>query len=57
MEEGYTAKCKICGRAYVIYSFYAGDQSACPQCRDEARRAVKREDTPEQIRRRKEHYQ
>lgn len=34
----YTEKCRICGELYIIYSFYAGDQSACPECRAKARR-------------------
>lgn len=33
-----TIKCPICGRPYVVYSHYAGDQSACPACRAEARK-------------------
>ena len=28
-----TAQCPICGRPYKVYSHYAGDQSACGQCR------------------------
>lgn len=32
-----TVKCPICGRPYVVYPMCVGDQSACPQCRDEAR--------------------
>jgi len=32
-----TVKCPICGRPYVFYPYYAGDQSACPKCRREAR--------------------
>lgn len=32
-----TVKCPICGKPYVIYSMYAGDQSACQECRDNAR--------------------
>lgn len=27
-----TIKCKICGQPYKVYSFYAGDQSACKTC-------------------------
>ena len=36
MEQ--TLKCPICGKHYVGYSHYAGDQSACPKCREEARK-------------------
>ena len=32
-----TVKCGICGKPYVFHSHYAGDQSACPACRGEAR--------------------
>jgi len=32
-----TVKCPHCGKLYVVYSFYVGDQSACPICRNEAR--------------------
>jgi hypothetical protein len=32
-----TIKCPICGEPYVFYAFYAGDQSACPDCRNKAR--------------------
>ena len=35
MEQ--TVKCRICGEPYVVYSHYAGDQSACPDCRAKAR--------------------
>ena len=31
-----TVKCPICGRPYKVVPFYAGDQSACPKCVDEA---------------------
>ena len=33
-----TIKCPICNRPYVFYAYMAGDQSACPACRDEARK-------------------
>jgi endogenous inhibitor of DNA gyrase (YacG/DUF329 family) len=33
-----TVKCPICGKPYVIYDMYSGDQSACPACRAEARK-------------------
>lgn len=32
-----TIKCPICAKPYVVYSHFAGDQSACPSCRREAR--------------------
>lgn len=32
-----TVKCPICARPYVVYMHYAGDQSACPSCRQKAR--------------------
>lgn len=47
-----TIKCPICGRAYKVYMHYAGDQSACPACRQEAKEAAIRPDTDEQRRRR-----
>lgn len=50
MEQ--TIKCPICGKPYVVYSMYAGDQSACPACRAEARRALQRESTPLEEKRR-----
>jgi hypothetical protein len=31
-----TVKCPICGKPYKTYSYYAGDQSACPKCVREA---------------------
>lgn len=36
-EQKQMVKCDICGKPYVSYSHYAGDQSACPECRAEAR--------------------
>lgn len=36
-----TVKCPICGEPYVFYSHYAGDQSACPECRAKAQRRIK----------------
>ena len=32
MSEEKTVKCPICGEPYKAYPFYAGDQSACPDC-------------------------
>lgn len=31
-----TAKCPMCGKPYVVYSHYAGDQSVCSDCRDQS---------------------
>lgn len=36
-----TIACRICGKPYVFYAFYAGDQSACPSCRAAAQAEVK----------------
>lgn len=33
-----TVKCPICGKPYKVYNAYYGDQSACPKCREEARK-------------------
>ncbi len=33
-----TIKCNICGKPYVFHPYYAGDQSACPKCSEEARK-------------------
>ncbi len=35
MEEK-TVGCPICHKPYKMYSHYAGDQSACPKCRNKA---------------------
>jgi len=35
-----TVKCPICGKPYKVSPFYAGDQSACPDCQMKARRKV-----------------
>jgi hypothetical protein len=32
-----TVQCPICKEPYVIYPYYAGDQSACEKCRTKAR--------------------
>ena len=32
-----TIKCPICGEPYIFYAFYAGDQTACPKCRQKAK--------------------
>jgi len=52
-----TRKCPICDRAYLVFPMYAGDQSACADCRAEARKAVVRPDTIEQAERRRRHFQ
>ena len=33
-----TVKCPICEKPYKVFPNYAGDQSACPKCRQEAER-------------------
>lgn len=38
MSEEKTVKCPICEEPYKVYPFYAGDQSACPDCRAKAER-------------------
>lgn len=38
MTTEQTIKCPICGKPYVFYAYLTGDQSACPECRAEARR-------------------
>jgi hypothetical protein len=30
--EGATRKCPICGDPYKVMPYFAGDQSACPDC-------------------------
>lgn len=40
-----TIACPICGEPYVFYPFFAGDQSACPDCRGKARSGGKTTDT------------
>ena len=37
MVDSTTVKCKICGKPYAIYMFYAGDQSCCESCRMKAK--------------------
>ena len=37
MSSEMAVKCPICGSPYRPYSHYAGDQSACPDCRARAR--------------------
>ena len=38
MSEKQTVECPICGKPYVFYPFYYGDQSVCPACQSEARK-------------------
>jgi hypothetical protein len=33
----HTIKCPICEKPYKVYSHFAGDQSACSKCQQEAR--------------------
>lgn len=35
MSEERTIKCPICGKPYLFYPYYHGDQSVCPACRIE----------------------
>jgi endogenous inhibitor of DNA gyrase (YacG/DUF329 family) len=32
-----TVRCPLCSEPYVFMGHYAGDQSACPDCREKAR--------------------
>jgi len=41
MSEEQTVKCPICGEPYVVISYMVGDQSACPKCREKARKKMK----------------
>ena len=43
MSEEQTVKCPICGEPYKVYMFYAGDQSAFPDCVRKAADKIKRE--------------
>ena len=56
MNTEQTVKCKICGKPYKFYMFYAGDQSACPACRREAEDAINRPSSPEETDRRKKYF-
>lgn len=40
-----TIKCPICGQPYHFYSHYAGDQSACNDCRVKAKEQLANKDT------------
>ena len=40
MEQ--TVKCPICGDPYKVYPYFAGDQSACPDCRAKAEKKMGR---------------
>lgn len=37
-----TLKCRFCGKLYVFYEYFAGDQSCCPECRAKAKGGGKR---------------
>lgn len=54
--SGKTIKCPICGKPYVVFPMYAGDQSACPECRTEARKAVGRKSTPQEKENRRRYF-
>lgn len=51
-----TTGCRVCGKPYKIYSMMVGDQSACPDCRRAAERAVRRDSNEQEHRRRREFY-
>ncbi len=36
-----TKQCPICGISYKVYAWFAGDQSACPDCIRKAERSAK----------------
>lgn len=40
-----TVKCPICGTPYLFYPHYAGDQSACPRCREKAKENIVKPDS------------
>ena len=44
-------KCHICGKLYITYMFYVGDQSACPKCRQQAKQNTWTSDEQVSIRR------
>ena len=39
-----TIRCPLCSHPYVVYGYYAGDQSACPPCRSAARQLMRAQD-------------
>lgn len=45
--------CPVCGKPYVLYSHYCGDQSKCRECLAAEKKAVERPSTPEEIERRR----
>jgi len=49
MSSERTAKCPVCGEPYKVYSHMAGDQSACPQCREKAAWKQRDAHTPQWI--------
>lgn len=41
LNKEMTVKCPICNEPYVVYENAVEDQSACPRCRDRARRNMR----------------
>ena len=41
MNDSKIIKCPVCGRPYRVYMFYAGDQSACPECRKKTEKTLR----------------
>lgn len=38
MGQEQTVTCPICGKPYLFYPFYCGDQGVCPACYRKARK-------------------
>lgn len=36
MSEGQTARCRFCGKLYIVYKYLFEKQDCCPKCRAEA---------------------
>jgi len=51
-----TIKCPICGKPYKWYSMTTADQTACPECVQEAERAVRRKSNEQEERRRRRYF-
>lgn len=51
-----TVKCHICGKPYKVYMFTVADQSACPECVQEAQRATSRKSNDSEILRRDRYF-
>lgn len=49
-------KCLICGKPYTFYNYYVGDQTYCPECRAEAKKAVARPSNQKEIERRRRFF-